>query len=35
MEIPVQLTLTLQTPNYNRHPAIANKSQPPEKCMKK
>ena len=31
MEIPVQLTLTLQTPNYNGHPAIANKSQPPRK----
>lgn len=28
MEIPVQLTLTLQTPNYNGHPAIAKKSQP-------
>ena len=31
MEIPVQLTFTQQTPNYNGHPAIANKSQSPRK----
>ena len=35
MEIPVQLTLTLQTLNYNGHPAIEKRANPLEKCMKK